>query len=75
VAAGQPPLRLPLGTDTLQAIADKHAFVEAEVKEWRALSASTDFPKEALAGLSALFMAKAKRASLRGPFLCANPDT
>jgi len=49
VDASAPPLRLPLGTDTLQTIADKHAFVEAEVKAWRALSASTDFPKEALA--------------------------
>ncbi|SDO17432.1 oxidoreductase [Polaromonas sp. JS666] len=49
VDANAPPLRLPLGTDTLQTIADKHAFVEAEVKAWRALSASTDFPKEALA--------------------------
>jgi len=49
VDAATPPLRLALGTDTLQVIADKHAFVEAEVKAWRALSASTDFPKEALA--------------------------
>ena len=49
VDSGTPPLRLALGTDTLQAIADKHAFVQAEVKAWRALSASTDFPKEALA--------------------------
>jgi NAD(P)-dependent dehydrogenase (short-subunit alcohol dehydrogenase family) len=49
VNAGEPPLRLPLGTDTLQAIADKHAFVNAELKDWRALAASTDFPKEALA--------------------------
>jgi len=49
VDSATPPLRLALGTDTLQAIADKHAFVEAEVKAWHALSASTDFPKEALA--------------------------
>jgi hypothetical protein len=49
VKSGTPPLRLAMGTDTLQTIADKHAFVEAEVKAWRALSASTDFPKEALA--------------------------
>jgi NAD(P)-dependent dehydrogenase (short-subunit alcohol dehydrogenase family) len=49
VEADTPPLRLPMGTDTLQTIADKHAFVEAELKGWRALAASTDFPKEALA--------------------------
>jgi hypothetical protein len=48
VEADTPPLRLPMGTDTLQVIADKHAFVEAEVKTWKSLSASTDFPKEAL---------------------------
>ena len=47
--SSKPPLRLPLGTDTLRTIADKHAFVEGELKEWRALAASTDFPKEALA--------------------------
>ncbi|GKT26742.1 SDR family NAD(P)-dependent oxidoreductase [Acidovorax sp. SUPP3334] len=42
-----PPLRLPLGTDTLQAIADKHAFVEGETAQWRTLAASTDFPMTA----------------------------
>jgi len=45
VAADTPPLRLPLGTDTLQVIADKQAFVERETAAWRALAASTDFPK------------------------------
>jgi len=49
VDASAPPLRLPLGTDTLQTIADKHAFVEKELKDWRALAASTDFPPKALA--------------------------
>ena len=44
VDAKTPPLRLPLGTDTLQAIADKHAFVERETAEWRGVAASTDFP-------------------------------
>jgi NAD(P)-dependent dehydrogenase (short-subunit alcohol dehydrogenase family) len=48
VDAATPPLRLALGTDTLRTIADKHAFVEAELKAWRAVSASTDFPEEAL---------------------------
>ena len=45
VEAAHPPLRLPMGTDTLQVIADKHAFVERETAEWRGLAASTDFPK------------------------------
>jgi len=49
VDSSKPPLRLPLGTDTLQTIADKHAFVNGELKGWKALAASTDFPKEALA--------------------------
>ncbi|MFM0033276.1 oxidoreductase [Paraburkholderia strydomiana] len=42
--APNPPLRLPLGTDTLAAIARKNAYVEQETQTWRALSASTDFP-------------------------------
>ena len=44
VASPTPPLRLPLGTDTLQAIADKNADVANETAAWRELSASTDFP-------------------------------
>jgi NAD(P)-dependent dehydrogenase (short-subunit alcohol dehydrogenase family) len=44
VASPTPPLRLPLGTDTLRAIAEKNAFVEAETAAWRSVSASTDFP-------------------------------
>lgn len=47
VASPTPPLRLPLGTDTLQAIEAKHAFVERETAQWRALAASTDFPQAA----------------------------
>ncbi|BAO89743.1 oxidoreductase [Caballeronia cordobensis] len=42
--APTPPLRLPLGTDTLKAIAEKNAYVAAETADWQALSASTDFP-------------------------------
>jgi NAD(P)-dependent dehydrogenase (short-subunit alcohol dehydrogenase family) len=45
VESATPPLRLPLGTDTLQTIRDKHAFVERETAMWEQLSASTDFPK------------------------------
>ncbi|MEO6277210.1 oxidoreductase [Roseateles sp.] len=45
VDAEQPPLRLPLGTDTLRVIAAKHTFVERETAAWKALAASTDFPE------------------------------
>jgi NAD(P)-dependent dehydrogenase (short-subunit alcohol dehydrogenase family) len=41
--AAEPPVRLPLGTDTLRRIAEKNAFVQAETEKWRALAASTDF--------------------------------
>ncbi|HZZ10505.1 MAG TPA: oxidoreductase [Paraburkholderia sp.] len=41
--AGTPPLRLPLGSDTLAAIAAKNAYVTQETQTWQALSASTDF--------------------------------
>lgn len=43
VDAPTPPLRLPLGTDTLKAIAEKNAYVEWETRTWKALSSSTDF--------------------------------
>jgi hypothetical protein len=36
-------VRLPLGTDTLKAIAEKNAFVTEETARWKELSASTDF--------------------------------
>jgi len=38
-----PPLRLPLGTDALKAIAEKNAYVTQETETWKALSQSTDF--------------------------------
>ena len=41
--ADTPPLRLPLGTDTLQSIAQKNAYVEQETAQWRALAESTDY--------------------------------
>jgi len=44
VASATPPLRLPLGTDTLKAIDDTQAAWAAETATWRELSASTDFP-------------------------------
>lgn len=39
----EPPLRLPLGSDTLQAIAQKNAYVEQETAKWRTLSESTNY--------------------------------
>jgi NAD(P)-dependent dehydrogenase (short-subunit alcohol dehydrogenase family) len=39
----EPPLRLPLGTDTLKLIAEKNAFVQQETARWQGLAASTDF--------------------------------
>ncbi|HLJ24113.1 MAG TPA: oxidoreductase [Candidatus Acidoferrales bacterium] len=41
--SAEPPLRLPLGPDTLARIAEKRAIVEQEVVRWRELSESTDF--------------------------------
>ena len=38
-----PPLRLPLGPDTLTRMAEKNALVERETSAWRALAASTDY--------------------------------
>lgn len=42
VDAENPPLRLPLGTDAIGRIEQKHSFVEGELAKWRALSESTD---------------------------------
>jgi hypothetical protein len=39
----QPPLRLPLGSDTLARIAEKNAFVAEQTERWKDLSLSTDF--------------------------------
>jgi NAD(P)-dependent dehydrogenase (short-subunit alcohol dehydrogenase family) len=49
VAAPVPPVRLALGTDTLQVIAERAAAVTAETEAWRTLSASTNFPAEEVA--------------------------
>jgi hypothetical protein len=43
VNAAEPPLRLPLGTDALERIMQKNAFVAQETARWRSLSTSTDF--------------------------------
>jgi hypothetical protein len=37
-----PPVRLPLGSDTVARIGEKNRFVEAEMREWLAVSTSTD---------------------------------
>lgn len=43
VESKNPPLRLPLGTDALKCIEEKHAFVNQEIQLWRELTVSTDF--------------------------------
>lgn len=47
--AANPPVRLPLGSDTVAAIEAKHAADAAILCEWRAVSVSTDFAPEAAA--------------------------
>jgi NAD(P)-dependent dehydrogenase (short-subunit alcohol dehydrogenase family) len=42
VDSQKPPVRLPLGTDTVTRIREKNAFVDAELKEWFDLAISTD---------------------------------
>jgi NAD(P)-dependent dehydrogenase (short-subunit alcohol dehydrogenase family) len=42
----EPPLRLPLGSDTLQRISAKNALVESEIMKWQGLSVSTDLPEK-----------------------------
>lgn len=41
--APAPPLRLPLGPDTLARMVEKNALVERETSTWRALAASTNY--------------------------------
>jgi NAD(P)-dependent dehydrogenase (short-subunit alcohol dehydrogenase family) len=41
--AETPPLRLPLGSDTVERIEAKNALVAKELAEWRAVATSTDF--------------------------------
>ncbi|AGH47930.1 short-chain dehydrogenase/reductase SDR [Sphingomonas sp. MM-1] len=45
--APDPPVRLPLGSDTIAAIEAKHASDAAILKEWRGVSISTDFAHDA----------------------------
>lgn len=46
VEAPNPPVRLPLGSDTVAAIEAKHRSDTAILAEWRHVALSTDFPKE-----------------------------
>ncbi len=39
----KPPVRLPLGTDTISRITEKHAYVNEELQQWKTVAASTDF--------------------------------
>ena len=39
----KPPVRLPLGTDTVAKIREKNGFVESELKDWLPLAVSTDY--------------------------------
>ena len=41
--AKQPPLRLPLGSDTVAAIEEKNRNVAEELATWREVALSTDF--------------------------------
>ena len=43
VDADDPPLRLPLGSDTLARIAEKNARVERETAVWKSVAESTDY--------------------------------
>lgn len=43
VDSENPPLRLPLGSDTVSKIMEKNQFVEKELNAWKQLAVSTDF--------------------------------
>lgn len=42
----QPPVRLQLGSDTVQRVRAKNALVETEMSQWLELALSTDFAKD-----------------------------
>ena len=46
VNAEHPPVRLPLGRDTVAVIEKKNAFVARELAEWRRIAESTEFMKQ-----------------------------
>ena len=41
-----PPVRLPLGSDTVAAIEAKNAQTAELLKQWRTVSSSTDFKRD-----------------------------
>src|SRR5205085_2897048 len=43
----KPPVRLQLGSDTVERVRAKNAFVESEMSEWLDLALSTDFAQPA----------------------------
>jgi hypothetical protein len=43
VDSENPPLRLPLGSDTVQKITEKNQFVQKELDAWKDLAVSTDY--------------------------------
>jgi len=45
VTMANPPVRLPLGSDTIAAIEKKHAGDDAIIAAWRNVATSTDFPR------------------------------
>lgn len=49
VDANEPPTRLPLGSDTVERIAAKHAHVEKELAAWRDVAVSTDWNEAVIA--------------------------
>jgi NAD(P)-dependent dehydrogenase (short-subunit alcohol dehydrogenase family) len=49
--ASDPPVRLPLGSDTVAVIEAKHSSDAAILREWRAVSISTDFPHDTAAAV------------------------
>ena len=49
VSAPNPPVRLPLGSDTAAATEAVAAAHLAVLKDWRAVAVSTDFPAEGAA--------------------------
>jgi NAD(P)-dependent dehydrogenase (short-subunit alcohol dehydrogenase family) len=60
---GQPPLRLPLGSDALKILVQADLRKLEDLEAWRQLSLSTDFPREESAA------ALVQAASAASPFL------
>lgn len=50
--SARPPLRLPLGSDAVARIREKHVAVETELNEWMEAALSTDFSRNEEAAVS-----------------------